>query len=244
MGVEKFSPSLGWRHCRRRHLGIKMAAAQVTSGGRRDSREDVPSSERGGPSPKTSRRRLKLFLLFEKHLNVSLPHPFSKWLRELPAYHYGEVDQSARVNTTFHETWCWLRQAPTLLFFLFIFTVLYNIRKLLYSVIVGRSLVWLETNLNHTMTILLFFSILSTKRQWQVWAVRVRGQFDSVKKVWCLGYRVQIMRRRYLTTNIKMVNWPYCGGQRVSRLWQPESATSSTIDSSTVGLSCHPTQLR
>ena len=46
------------------------------------------------------------FLLFyrlkKKHLIVSLPQPFSKWLRELPACHYGEVDQSARVNTTLH----------------------------------------------------------------------------------------------------------------------------------------------
>ena len=44
------------------------------------------------------------FLLFyrdlkKKYLIVSLPQPFSKWLRELPACHYGEVDQSARVNT-------------------------------------------------------------------------------------------------------------------------------------------------
>ena len=45
-------------------------------------------------------RRLTL-LRFEKHLIVSLPQPFLKWLRELPACHYGEVDQSARVNTTF-----------------------------------------------------------------------------------------------------------------------------------------------
>ena len=117
IGIEKFSPCLGWRHFRRRHLWIKMAAPQVTSGGRRDSREDIPSSERGGPSPKTSRRYLKLFfcLLFEKYLIVTLPQAFSKWLRELPACHYGEVDQSAHVNTTFHETW--LRQAPTLFFF-------------------------------------------------------------------------------------------------------------------------------
>ena len=72
---------------------------------------------------KTSRRRLKLFLHFyrdsKKHLIVSLPQLFSKWLRELPACHYGEVDQSAPVNITFHETWCWLRQAPTLHFFFF-----------------------------------------------------------------------------------------------------------------------------
>ena len=68
------------------------------------------------------------FLLFEKHLIVSLPHPFSKWLRELPACHYGEVDQSARVNTTLHGTWCWLQQAPTLLIFWgdFMFLFIFN----------------------------------------------------------------------------------------------------------------------
>ena len=79
------------------------------------------------------------FLLFEKHLIVSLPQTFSKWLREFPACHYGEVNQSARVNTTFHETWCWLRQAPTLLFFgfyvFFFLTVLYNSKELLYSTV-------------------------------------------------------------------------------------------------------------
>ena len=41
MGVEKLSPGLGWRHFRRRHLGIKikMAAPQITSGGRLGSHE-------------------------------------------------------------------------------------------------------------------------------------------------------------------------------------------------------------
>ena len=40
-GVQKLSPSLGWRHFRRRHLGSKMAVPQMTSGGRLDSCEDV-----------------------------------------------------------------------------------------------------------------------------------------------------------------------------------------------------------
>ena len=61
MGIEKLSTSPDWRHFRRRHLGVKMAAPQVTSGGRRDSGEDVPSSEMGRPSPKTSRRRYLYF---------------------------------------------------------------------------------------------------------------------------------------------------------------------------------------
>ena len=77
------------------------------------------------------------FYYLQKHLIVSLPQPFSKWLRELAACHYGEVDQSARVNITFHEAWCWLRQAPTLLFldfrFFIFLTVLYNSLELLYS---------------------------------------------------------------------------------------------------------------
>ena len=69
----------------------------MTPIGRPDSREDVlqtsvQSSERGHPSP-------SYFLLFEKHLIVILTQPFSKWLKKLPACHYGEVDQSARVNT-------------------------------------------------------------------------------------------------------------------------------------------------
>ena len=65
------------------------------------------------------------FFLFEKHLIISLQQPFSKWLRESPACHYGEDDQSARVNTTFHETWCWLRQAPILLFFFKLYSTIY-----------------------------------------------------------------------------------------------------------------------
>ena len=134
LGVEKFSPGPGWRHFRRRHLGSKMAAPQTTSGGRRDILQmSVPSSERARPSPKASCRRLKLFFYFLRSI-WSLASP-SHWLRELPACHYGEVDQSARVNTTFHETWRWLRQAPALLFldfiFLFFLTVLYNSLELL-----------------------------------------------------------------------------------------------------------------
>ena len=49
IGIVKFSPGLGWRHFRRRHLGIKMAAPQVTSRGRWDSHEIL---RKGGPSPK------------------------------------------------------------------------------------------------------------------------------------------------------------------------------------------------
>ena len=47
MGIEKRAPSLGWRHIRRRHLESKMAAPQVTSGGRRNSREIL---RKGRPS--------------------------------------------------------------------------------------------------------------------------------------------------------------------------------------------------
>ena len=53
-------------------VSSKMAAPYVASGGRRDSHEDVPSSERGGPSPKTSRRRLKLFFYFFTEIQKSI----------------------------------------------------------------------------------------------------------------------------------------------------------------------------
>ena len=89
------------------------------------------------------------FLLFyrlkKKHLIVSLPQRFSKWLRELPACHYGEVDQSARVNTTRHGKLLSMAHGVDfgkhLLYFLFLIlcvffiflTVLYNSLELLYS---------------------------------------------------------------------------------------------------------------
>ena len=43
-------------------------------------------------------RSLTLFR-FKKHLIVSLTQALSKWLSELPAYHYAEVDQSAHVES-------------------------------------------------------------------------------------------------------------------------------------------------
>ena len=46
--VEKPAPGPGWRHFRRRHHGSKMATAEMTSGGRRDAREDV--LQRSAPS--------------------------------------------------------------------------------------------------------------------------------------------------------------------------------------------------
>ena len=40
-----------------------------------------------------------LYLDLKKHLIVSLTQALSKWLSELPAYHYAEVDQSAHVES-------------------------------------------------------------------------------------------------------------------------------------------------
>ena len=51
IGIEKAAPSLGWRHFRRRHLESKMAAPQVTFGGRRDAREDVLQTSAPSMSP-------------------------------------------------------------------------------------------------------------------------------------------------------------------------------------------------
>ena len=64
----------------------------------------VKSSERYGPIKNCpvdiwSYFFLLFYRLKKKHLIISLTQPFSKWLRELPACHYREVDQSARVNT-------------------------------------------------------------------------------------------------------------------------------------------------
>ena len=245
MGVEKAARGLGWRQCRRRHLGSKMAAPQVTSGGRQDSHEDVPSWERGGPSPKTSRRRLKLFWKFFIEIQKSI------WLLASPNHSrngWGSCPLatsgksiSLHVSTP-RSMKCGVDFGKHLLYLFLNCTLQYTRIIVEYSVIVGGSLVWLETNLNPIMTILLFSQFYRPSNNDR--AVQVRGQFDSIKKVWCLGYRVQIMRRQYLTAqreNIKMVNWPDCGGVQIMTA---RKCNTSTIDSFTVGLSCHPTQLR
>ena len=100
-----------------------------------------------------------------------------------------------------------------------------------YTVIVGRSLVWLETNLNPTMTILLFSSILSTKRQWQsststrpVW----QRQKGVMSRMWSTGYRVWSS-----TSSVEIVSARKCN---IKHHWQSSC--------SAVSLSCHPIQLR
>ena len=218
MGVAKAAPSLGWRYCRRRHLGIKMPAPQVTSGGRWDSREDVlqtsyPSPERGSPSPKTSRRYLKLCFYFSVEIQKSI------WSLASPN-HSRNGWGSSPLATTWQSISLHM-SAPRsmkhgddfgkhLLYFFLNCTLQYTWIIVGNSVILGRSLVWLETNLNPTMTICCFPRFYRPSDNDR--AVRVGGQFDSFRKVWCLGYRV---RRRYLTTNIKMVNWPDCGGVQI-----------------------------
>ena len=106
------------------------------------------------------------FFRFKKHLIISLTQALSKWLSELPACHYGEVDQSARANTMKHG----VDFGKHLLYFFFFFFFFFNCTLqqprivVQYSVIVGRNL---ETNLTPTMTIFWFSSILSTKRPWR-----------------------------------------------------------------------------
>ena len=139
IGIEKLVPGSGWRHFRHHHLESKMAAVEMTSGGRRDAREDVLQTSAPSMSP------VEVWLYFlvrlkknKKHLIVSLTQALSKWLSELPAYHYAEVDQSAHVEScekpstsastysTFFFFW----------FYFFIFlTVLYNSLELLYSTV-------------------------------------------------------------------------------------------------------------
>ena len=60
----------------------------------------------GKRSPQSNICPVDVWLKTEKHLIASLTQPLSKWLRELPACHYGEVDQSAWVKTM--ENWFWL----------------------------------------------------------------------------------------------------------------------------------------
>ena len=110
IGVEKRAPSLGWRHFRRRHHGSKMATAEMTSGGRRDAREDVLQTS----APIHESCRSLTLLRFKKHLIVSLTQALSKWLSELPACYYAEVI-SLHMSKVMKNLR--LQQAPTLLFF-------------------------------------------------------------------------------------------------------------------------------
>ena len=133
IGLEKPAPGPGWRHFRRRHLGSKMATAEMTSGGRRDAHEDVLQTS----APIHESCRSLTLLRFKKHLIVSLTQALSKWLSELPACYYAEVISLHMSKVVKNLR---LQQAPTLLFFwiLFIFfflTVLYNSLELLYSTV-------------------------------------------------------------------------------------------------------------
>ena len=110
MGLEKPAPGPGWRHFRRRHHGSKMAAVEMTSGGRRDAREDVLQTSASSMSP------VEVWLYW-KHLIVSLTQALSKWLSELPACYYAEVI-SLHMSKVMKNLR--LQQAPTLLFFFWI----------------------------------------------------------------------------------------------------------------------------
>ena len=111
IGVEKTAPGPGWRHFRPRHLGSKMATVEMTSRGRRDAREDVLQTSASSMSP-------EVVWLYWKHLIVSLTQALSKWLSELPACYYAEVI-SLHMSKVMKNLR--LQQAPTLLFFDFIF---------------------------------------------------------------------------------------------------------------------------
>ena len=107
LGIEKRAPGPGWRHFRPRHLGSKMATAAMTSGGRRDAREDVLQTSAPSMSP------VEIWLYW-KHLIVSLTQALSKWLSELPTCYYAEVISLHMSKVVKNLR---LQQAPTLLFF-------------------------------------------------------------------------------------------------------------------------------
>ena len=135
-GIEKSTPSPGWCHFRRRHLGFKMAAVEMTSGGRRDAREDVLQTSAPSMSP------VEVWLYFLVRLKKKIK---SIWSLASPR-HYPSDWVSCPLTTTRKSTSLHmskvvknlrLRQAPTLLFFFWFFflTVLYNSLELLYSTV-------------------------------------------------------------------------------------------------------------
>ena len=119
IGLEKPAPGPGWRHFRRRHLGSKMATAEMTSGGRRDAHEDVLQTS----APIHESCRSLTLLRFKKHLIVSLTQALSKWLSELPACYYAEVISLHMSKVVKNLR---LQQAPTLLFLDFILFYFFN----------------------------------------------------------------------------------------------------------------------
>ena len=133
---------------------------------------------------------------FWKHLIVSLTQALSKWLSKLPACYYGEVI-SLHLSTPCPMENCYpwdmvLTSASTYsTFFFFFFNCTLQYSRFIeeYSVIVGRNLVWLETNFTPTMTILGFPRFYRPSHNDRT--VRVWGQFGSVRLVRCLGCRSQ-----------------------------------------------------
>ena len=81
-------------------------------------------------------RSLTLFR-FKKHLIISLTQALSKWLSELPACHYVEVDQSAHVESCEKPSTSASSYSTFFFFFNFFFflTVLYNSLELSYSTV-------------------------------------------------------------------------------------------------------------
>ena len=124
------------------------------------------------------------------------------------------------------------------LFFFFNFSIVQYSRFIVqYSVTVGRNLVWPETNLTPTMTI--FSSILVTKRQWQ--------SSEETRPVW--RRQIGVMSQMRSTDHMEMIfdnrsankKRPDCDSQKVQH---QAAVTQWVINTSTVGLSCHPLQLR
>ena len=138
MGIEKRAPGPGWRHFRRRHLGFKMATVEMTSGGRRDAREDVLQTSAPSMSPVEV-----LTLLFSEIKKIK-----SIWSLASPR-HYPSDWVSCPLATTRKWSVCTCRKlwktfdfSKLLLYFFFwgilfffFLTVLYNSLELLYSTV-------------------------------------------------------------------------------------------------------------
>ena len=210
-------------------VSSKMAAPQATSGGHRDSGEDVhqtsapsSSSERGRSSPKMPCRYLTLLFYFSIDIQKciwSLASP-NHSLNDWGSCPLATTEESISLHVSTPRSMGSMKRGVDfgkhlLYFFLKSFlncTLQYTRIIVEYSVIVGGSLV----DSKPTSTPLWPFCFLSHLSQPSDndRAVWVRGQFDSIIKVWCLGCRVQIMRRRYLATKEETSKW--CRGQIVT----------------------------
>ena len=133
MGIEKRAPGHGWRHFRLRHLGSKMATVEMTSGGRRDAREDVLQTS----APSMSPVEVWLYLDLKSIWSLASPRHYpSDWVScPLATTRKWSVCTCRKLWKTFDFSKLLLYFFFWILFIFFFLTVLYNSLELLYSTV-------------------------------------------------------------------------------------------------------------